>query len=351
MSGPVGQDFPQLSVIPRVAVSMKSHNVIRASFRNACCCAVMRIAVATFLTTRQQKHVNALANDVDIVVAHSWAELLGVLRSHPIRVVIANPAADGQMKVQVVSEIVRRYPSVSVMLYVALDAASFRATVRLCQLGVSHVVLQSFEDSPARLRSTLKQIGFNPLLQYVLRALHPNFQSLPAHLSDVIHDLFAAPHKYATAIDIASKAGISLVQLYRELGRARLTSPKRLIVAAKLLQACRYLHDSDQSIAGVARKVGYSQTRILVQHTLAVFGVPPSVVKRGIHRVTFHRRMVSWLRLPREQLQKPSSAREAVLESAVKLRPTAVKRPRSAYSSRAKRKRGSDTKKVSTLSN
>jgi len=111
------------------------------------------------------------------------------------------------------------------------------------------------------------------------------------------------------------------VRLYREFARANLVSPKRIIVAAKLLHACRYLHDADQSIEVVAGKVGYGQASILVLHSLQVLGVTPSAIRSELGKMTFHRRMAAWLKPPERHAQT------AKLNLPRRRRPATNKRP------------------------
>jgi AraC-like DNA-binding protein len=274
--------------------------------------ALHNVVVATFLTKVQQDHVDiALGGYVDLLIADSWAELTDLVRNRPVTVVILNPAADGQIDIQPAAELLRKNPSVSIIMYAMLNPASFRAAWLLSKRGLEAVIFQSIDDSRKQLRAIIDEVGSNPRLRYVLRILHPGLLRLPLKLGGTLENLFLAPHKYATANDLASKAGISTLRLYREFQQSGLPSPKKLIVAAKLLHACRFLGDTDQSVATVAKKIGYEDARIFVRHSLRVFGVTPATLRSGLGATTFHRRMLLWLKPEQARSNRRDTRRHA----------------------------------------
>jgi AraC-like DNA-binding protein len=238
------------------------------------------------------------------LIAESWAELIALIHNYPIALAIVNPAADGKMNIHAVANLLRKYPSATVIAYIKLDPDSFRAAAQLSKRGLQIIVLETYDDSPPRLREIINEAASNPLLRYALRTLHPGLSALSFEVCRVVEDLFLTPHRYATAHDMAKDAKISVLQLYREFERARLVSPKKLIIAAKVLSACRYLHDADQSISAVAEKVGYGQTRILARHSVEMLGVTLSGMRGKLGKTTFHRRMLTWLTPPQTRWDK-----------------------------------------------
>lgn len=252
--------------------------------------------VATFLNENQQHRVDvALSGSAEVLAAKSWAELMRIIRTRPVTLAILNPKAGGHTNIDAIAEVLRTTPSLSIIMYVTLDAESFRAAIVLSRRGLDGIILQSIDDGPDRIRSIVADAGANPALRYVLRILQPAMDRLPMTLTHVIEDLFIAPHRYAAAHDLATKSGLSTLQLYREVQRATLPPPKKLIIAAKLLHACRYLHDANQSVALVARKVGYQNPRVLAQHSIQGFGRSPSALRTEGGSKRFHKKMISWL--------------------------------------------------------
>src|SRR5436190_8595460 len=102
---------------------------------------------------------------------------------------------------------------------------------------------------------------------------------LPRKLSLTVEILFEQPHRYSSAIDLAMEAGLAIVSVYRNLDAAQLGSPKRLLVAAKVLRGFGYLRDPGYSVLDVSIKLGYKTARIFSQHWVSVFGLTPARVR------------------------------------------------------------------------
>ena len=252
--------------------------------------------IATFLTVSQQAHLeSSLANGIELLVAHSWRELDTIVRSHPVTAVILNPLADGNVNVDEPAHLMKRYPSVAVVAYVALDAPSFRATLQLSARGLDAILLHRIDDSRQVLQTTLEGLSHNLLSAQVLSTLRSRLSALPIELSQAIEELFQTPRRFSCACDLAAAADISVVRLYRELDDAKLGSPRRLIIASKLLQASRLLRDPGTSVAVAASKVGYHHTRIFARHTHEVFALTPSQLRTDLTLETTRRMVLAWL--------------------------------------------------------
>lgn len=257
---------------------------------------VRPLAVATFLTLPQENRIHqAVATQTEVVKAHSWRELKAIVRSKPIAVVVLNPAASGMENIASVADMLLKFPLLPMIAYIEVDPASIRLLVQLSRRGLENVILQDFDDSPQQVRSTIEKVATNPFAERVLRTLRPRLGTLPDSITTVVEDLFKAPHRYANVGDLARNSGTSVVSLYREFDRANLGSPKKLIMAAKLLRAARYLRNPGHSVAEVAEKLGHTQTRIFVRHAQAVLGINPSRMRRGITFDALASHVLEWL--------------------------------------------------------
>lgn len=257
------------------------------------------MTVVTFLTDQQQARVNSLLSDEkEIFRVQSWDELERTIRVKSVSVLILNPAADGNMDIDAAADLLRKYPMLPIVAYVALDPASFRGMIELSQRGLFRIVLQGFEDSPERFGAMLNKARANPFATQLLSRLRPNVTGLSVRLAHTVEELFQMPHRFGRAYDLAAGAGISLAHLYREFGAARLVSPRKLIVAAKLVQGVGYLWDSDLSVTEAARKLGYTRPRIFGQHSLEVLGVTPSHIRTHLSPEMADRRLRAWLAVP-----------------------------------------------------
>ena len=239
-------------------------------------------SVAAFLPTRLLTHVkHVFADEPDILVASSWQELEVFIRRKPVNVVILDPSADGTLNVAAVAGLLKRYPSLPLVAYVTLHAPAFKAIAELGRLGLEDVVLHRFDDAPDRFRERVEQVQGNSLTHRMIEELSSSLRLLPRPLFVTIENLFQQPHRYMSALDLAAE-GIAIVSVYRNLDAARLGSPKRLLIAAKVLRGFGYLRDPGYSVLDVSIKLGYKTARIFSHHWVSVFGLTPARVRNRL---------------------------------------------------------------------
>jgi AraC-like DNA-binding protein len=254
------------------------------------------LSVAAFLPSRLLAHVkHVFADEPDLVVASSWEELESLIRRRPVSVVILDPSADGTMNIDAVAGLLKRYPSLPLIAYVTLNAPAFNAVAQLGRLGLEDVVLNRFDDAPDRFRDRVEQVQGNALMYTVTEAISDRLRQLPRQLSVTVENLFDQPHRYASALDLAMEAGIAVVSVYRNLDAAQLGSPKRLVIAAKVLRGFAYLRDPGYSVLDVSIKLGYKTARIFSQHWVNVFGVTPARVRTRLTDEAAVQSVLRWL--------------------------------------------------------
>ena len=257
------------------------------------------MSVAAFLPPRLLAHVkHVFADEPELLVASSWQELESLIRRKPVSVVILDPSADGIMNVSAVAGLLKRFPSLPLIAYVTLHAPAFNAVAQLGRLGLEDVVLNRFDDAPERFRERVEQVQGNALTHTVIEAIADRLAQLPRQLSVTIENLFDQPHRYTSALDLAMEAGIAIVSVYRNLDAAQLGSPKRLLVAAKVLRGFGYLRDPGYSVLDVSIKLGYKTARIFSQHWVSVFGVTPARVRTRLTDDAAVESILRWLGTP-----------------------------------------------------
>jgi AraC-like DNA-binding protein len=240
-------------------------------------------SIAAFLPPRLLAHVrHVFVDEPDLLVASSWQELESFIRRKPVNVVVLDPSADGTLNVGAVAGLLKRYPSLPLIAYVTLHAPAFKAIAQLGRLGLEDVVLHHFDDAPERFRERVEQVQGNSLTHRVIEELSGSLRVLPRQLFVTVENLFQQPHRYTSALDLAME-GIAIVSVYRNLDAAHLGSPKRLLIAAKVLRGFGYLRDPGYSVLDVSIKLGYKTARIFSHHWVSVFGVTPA---RARNRLT-----------------------------------------------------------------
>jgi AraC-like DNA-binding protein len=257
------------------------------------------LSVAAFLPARLLTHVkHVFADEPELLVASSWQELESFIRRKPVSVVILDPSADGIMNVSAVAGLLKRYPSLPLIAYVTLNAPAFNAVAQLGRMGLEDVVLHHFDDAPERFRERVEQVEGNALTHSVIAAIADRLKQLPRQLSVTVENLFDQPHRYMSALDLGMEAGIAIVSVYRNLDTAQLGSPKRLVIAAKVLRGFGYLRDPGYSVLDVSIKLGYKSARIFSQHWVSVFGVTPARVRTRLTDEAAIESVLRWLRSP-----------------------------------------------------
>jgi len=257
------------------------------------------LSVAAFLPARLLTHVkHVFADEPELLVASSWLELEAFIRRKPVSVVILDPSADGSMNISAVAGLLKRYPSLPLIAYVTLNAPAFNAVAQLGRMGLEDVVLHHFDDAPERFRERVEQVEGNALTHSVIESIADRLKQLPRKLSVTVENLFDQPHRYMSAIDLGMEAGIAIVSVYRNLDTAQLGSPKRLVIAAKVLRGFGYLRDPGYSVLDVSIKLGYKSARIFSQHWVSVFGITPARVRTRLTDDAAIESVLRWLRAP-----------------------------------------------------
>lgn len=210
------------------------------------------------------------------LIAATWSEIGTILLTKPVSVAVIDPTADHESKAFELERLMIAFPSLPVIAYVPLTPTAFGAVAQLAEKGLRRVVLYTYDDDSVRFLSLLNQMQTSPLTTRFIAALGPKLVVLPLRLAKAIETLFAEPHLFSNAQNIARISTIPLVRVHRALQEAELATPKKVFIAAKLLKAYSYLGDPAHSVHVVARKLGYRHTRILSDHSHELFGLNPS---------------------------------------------------------------------------
>jgi AraC-like DNA-binding protein len=240
-------------------------------------CFVLHVTVLAYLPTRLLQHLRfVLGGDNGPIVAKSWVEVGKLIQENPISVAIIDPTTDGVGRALELQQIMVAYPSLPVIAYVPLTPLAFATITELAQTGLRHALLYSSDDGTERFLSLIEQVQTSPLTIRVISALRPKVTKLPLRLAKTVENLFAEPHRYPNAQDIATISTIPLVRVHRSFRDAGLATPKKLFVAAKMLRAFSYLGDPGHTVYATAKKLGYRHQRIFSDHSNELFGLNPS---------------------------------------------------------------------------
>ena len=237
--------------------------------------------VVAFVPTQLLSHLRVvLRSGHTLIPVGSWPELHFVVQHRGADVVVADPAASGEMRVESLEELQRQFPSLSIVLYMQLSPTSVQAIVRLAKSGIEHVVLSRFDDEPDRFLELLERIPAHLLSDQMLRELAGSLACFPVPVVRAVEGLFRSPDRFRNAQDLATEAGMSLRTLYRNLEMGGVFSARTLVVSAKLLRAFGLLQDPGRSIKDVAAHAGYHSPWRLSQQFRALTGQTTNQVRR-----------------------------------------------------------------------
>jgi AraC-like DNA-binding protein len=257
------------------------------------------VDVVSYLPRQLQTHLTiVLGSQHSITAAGSWDELRAAVVQRVTDVLVVDPVVEGNLRTDVIEEIHRRFPSLPIVLYTTLSAASMRGILQLGRMGIEHVVLNRFDDERRRFLELLERVPGQILSDQMLRLLAPELVKLPMQLVRAVEQLFRSPGRFRSAQDLSAAAGTILRTLYRQLESAGIHSPRLLVAAARLLRAYSLLRDPGRQIKEVAEKVGYHSQYQLTQHMRTLTGHTPRSVRMHIEPEQFVMLLVEGIRRP-----------------------------------------------------
>ena len=257
------------------------------------------MSIAVYLPEALLAHIrHVFQAEPDFLVAKSWTELDTLIRDHPVSVVILDPAADGIVNIDAVASILNRFPSLPLVAYVTFSPQSFGAVAQLARRGLDHVVLHRFDDSRERLQQMIGRVRMDPMTVRSLEVMAPMLKLVPLPVARAVREMFDKPHRYQSVLDLALTAGCPAVTIYRHFESAKLPSPKKLLIAAKLLRGLSYLRNPGFTVHQVAIKLGYHTPRIFSAHAVEVFGITPARLRSRVSSDDAFAQMLRWLGLP-----------------------------------------------------
>jgi len=191
-----------------------------------------------------------------VAATRSWDRLVWLVRERPATTAVVDSGAlpVGLTEYQAVSELRRRFPSLS-MVFVVRPGADPVSLFRLGRAGLRSLVLVSLdsvqEEVGAAVRTALRA-GTSSL---VTRAVSPFVP--PREVSAVKTAMDAVLRGWGTE-DVAARLGLTRPHLSVRLKAAGLPSAGQLLIWAKLLHAGRWLADPGRSAESVSRQLEYS---------------------------------------------------------------------------------------------
>ena len=226
-------------------------------------------------------------------IARSWSELERLVKSAPTNRVVVDPTADGTTNIAAVVALLRKFPRTPVVACVTRTPKGLLAAAALGEYGLHPALL----DSTVSLRHLADNSSACVLAKQILSWAERSLAKLPDALRFVTIDLFERPNRYASGSDLALACDFSLAGLYRYFETARLGTPKKLVIVAKMVHAYHHLRSSKRDIQHIGDLVGL-RPRILAEYSRDIFGVLPTRLRESTDAQEIVLSLLDWLYKP-----------------------------------------------------
>ncbi|MGQ0712491.1 MAG: helix-turn-helix domain-containing protein [Gemmatimonadaceae bacterium] len=223
-----------------------------------------------------------LGREHHVITVDRWDALENEVRRSPVDLVVADPRAEGTVRLEELRKLIRDFPSLPIVIYTILAPDTLGATVELAKLGVRHVVLRNFDDEPRRFRDLLERQPAYAMSDAVLASLARPLGSVPAELARAVERLFRVPQQFKDVNDLATAAAMNRRSLDRWLDRAGLATARMLVLGARLLRAYFYMQDPGRSLDEVVERLGYGSPRLFARQVRAATGLTPTGLRQRV---------------------------------------------------------------------
>lgn len=178
----------------------------------------------------------------------TWEELVTLCDTQPVHLAILDLFAGGEMTLEPVRQLKRRFPRLGTVAYVDPAADRCRDLFDAGRSGIDALILANVDDDALAIASTLEHAearGVAGLLRGTLDSYRPTAR-------DAVLLAVTRAHETLTPDDLARRLSLSRRVLAKHLENAGLPSPQRLITWARLLVAAHLLEDPERSADNIA---------------------------------------------------------------------------------------------------
>ena len=254
--------------------------------------------VAALLPPDAYTALRQVLSEAQFIPSRSWDELGRVAESRSVGSIVIDPYVAGSDLGPAIS-FLRRFRLVPTLAYVSLSPENFHAVAKLSNEGLYAAFIHPLCDSGQRLRALHEKLGSDTLARGLfLGTLEPAAGRLPVGVVRAVIDLFGRPHRYRTATDLAAQSEVIPRHLYRDFEAVHLGSPRKLVLAAKMLRAYGYLREPHHSVESVSEKLGYESVRVFSRNTRQVFGCCPSTLRKESNAEEVVMQLLEWYHKP-----------------------------------------------------
>lgn len=250
------------------------------------------------LHSRCKAEVADVLEGHELIDAGSWKDLDDIARKETICGVLADPSVDRIQGITGATRFLHDHPQLPTIGFFDLSAANLHAALLLARQGLCEAYTYPLAARQRHFKRMVETLAAPHPVALFLELIEPSFGRLPPLTGASVRDLFNRPHRYSSSTDLALECRTSIRHLYRQLESAMLASPKKLVVAAKMLRALHYLIDRRLTVHETSALLGYENTRAFAKHTNTVLACAPSNVRSRTNRDEMVIDVIDWVFKP-----------------------------------------------------
>jgi AraC-like DNA-binding protein len=177
-----------------------------------------------------------------------WGAVTLLCEQQPVHLAILDLFAFGEMSLEPLRQLKRRFPRLTTVAYVFVSTERARDLFDAGRSGVDALIIAERDDDPAAIAAILEQAearGVAGRLREVLAEARPSVR-------DAVLVAVTRAHERLTTDELARTVSLSRRVLAKHLEQALLPSPQRLLTWGRLVVAAHLLEDSVRSADSVA---------------------------------------------------------------------------------------------------
>lgn len=204
-----------------------------------------------------------------------WAAVTLLCEEQPVHLAVLDLFAFGEMSLEPLRQLKRRFPRLSTVAYVGVTAERGRDLFDAGRSGVDALVVADEDDDPTTMSAVLEQAearSVASLVRAVLNAAHPNVR-------DALLVTVTRAHERLTPHRLAATVAVSRRVLARQLLDAGLPPPQKLITWGRLVVAASLLEDINRSADSVALALHFPSGSAFRNACQRYLGATPSEIR------------------------------------------------------------------------
>jgi len=210
-----------------------------------------------------------------------WSEVHQVVRdSPPSAVVLLDPYAGAPPGIGFprLHELLRRFPSLTVVAALRLTSASVGDATTLLEWGVAELVDVGPESTGRAIQARLRQAHARPLKRRLERAL---WGFVSADAREILMGAAEVAVEGGGAPELARVLRVAPRTLTDRCNEAGVPPPRQVQAWLRILLACMLLDDPGRTVYGTAYACGYSTDRSLRRAVMGFLGADSTTLRRG----------------------------------------------------------------------